>query len=592
MKLFRTYTCGELRLEDVGTQVVLNGWVANYRDHGGVTFIDLYDRWGITQVVFDPVHSEQAHRLSHTLRSQYVIAVSGEVRKRPQGMENPSLPTGEIDVYVLEAELLNASKTPPFDIFHTGSIHPETRLQHRYLDLRSPKLQQYMIFRSNAIQSIRDYLHKQDFIEVETPVLGKSTPEGARDYLVPSRITPGTFFALPQSPQLYKQSLMISGFDRYFQIAKCFRDEDLRADRQPEFTQVDLELSFTDRAGVMSLTEKLLKHLLKQVGRSCTIPFPRIAYQDAILRFGTDAPDVRFGLEIEDVSGLFTDTAFTVFKNALSSGGVVRAINLKGHSSALSRKDLDDLTPLVHSCKGKGIAWIRMTEDGPQSPIIKYFSEDESQSLYRKLHAHPGDVIVFAADTEKIVCRSLSAVRLYLGRKLGLIDDTQLAFTWVEDFPLFEHDETGRTASVHHPFTSPIEADIHMLETDPFAVTSDAYDIVLNGSEIGGGSMRIHNAELQRRVLSILGIDEQTSHDTFGFLLEALQYGAPPHGGIALGVDRIMMLLLGTESIRDVIAFPKTQKAACLMTGAPSLVPREQLDELHIESIAPDINDA
>ncbi len=588
----RTHTCGALGEGDVGKTAVLNGWVANYRDHGGVTFIDLYDRWGMTQVVFDPEHSGAMHRAAHGIRSQYVIAVKGEVRMRPEGMENPSLPTGMIDLYVADYELLNVSKTPPFDVQHAGSIHEETRLKYRYLDLRSPRLQEAMKMRSSAMHVIRNVLWQRDFLEIETPILGRSTPEGARDYLVPSRVHPGKFFALPQSPQLYKQSLMVSGMERYFQIARCFRDEDLRADRQPEFTQLDMELSFVSREEVMEVTERVLAELfqtLKDV--EVALPFPRITYRETMLKYGSDAPDLRFALEIQELSDLFTKTSFGVFKTALRSGGVVRGINLKGFSSVLSRKDLDDLTPFVKSFRGKGVAWIRMTEQGPQSPIIKFFSEEEADLLYERFKAEEGDVLIFAADSEKIVCQCLGALRVHLAGKLGLIDPSQFAFTWVTEFPLFGRDDQNRPAPMHHPFTAPVEEDVERLEEDPFSISSDAYDIVLNGSEIGGGSIRIHDERTQQRVFSLLGIDEEQARDKFGFLLEALAYGAPPHGGIALGLDRIMMILLGTSSIRDVIAFPKTQRASCLMTGAPNMVDQQQLDELYIESFPLDEDD-
>ncbi len=589
MRLYRTHSCGELRSADIGKTVTLNGWAASCRDHGGVTFIDLYDRWGITQIVFDPEHSGEMHQAAHAVRSQYVLAVQGEVRRRPEGMENEAIETGEIDVYVTDFELLNVSATPPFDVLHAGMIHAETRLKHRYLELRSPKLQHAMVKRSRAMQVIRKNLCSRDFLEIETPILGRATPEGARDYLVPSRVNPGKFYALPQSPQLYKQSLMVSGMERYFQIAKCFRDEDLRSDRQPEFTQVDIEMSFTGKEGVMEVTEGLLADLMAEIcGTAVETPFPRISFTDAMLKYGSDSPDMRYGLEISDVTEVFRDTKFGVFKQAAKAGGVIRCINLKGYSADLSRKDLDDLTPLVKPYRGKGIAWIRMTEQGPQSPIIKFFTDEESDHLYRTMDAEAGDVIIFAADSEKIVSQSLGALRAHLARKLGLADSGRYSFVWVTDFPLFEADESGRPSPMHHPFTAPAEQDADILESDPLAASSDAYDIVLNGSEIGGGSIRIHSAEIQQKVFSLLGIDEQEAREKFGFLLDALQYGAPPHGGIALGLDRIMMVLLGTDSIRDVIAFPKTQKASCLMTGAPGHVPQEQLDELHIESFPPD----
>jgi aspartyl-tRNA synthetase len=587
MRLKRTHNCGELREGDVGRHVVLNGWVANYRDHGGVAFIDLYDRWGITQIVFDPEHSSDVHSIAHTLRNQFVIAVAGEVRPRPEGMENPSLPTGAVDVYVADVELLNASKTPPFDVLHAGSVHPETRLKYRYLDLRTPELQQHLLLRSRVSTMVRSYLSEHEFVEIETPILGRSTPEGARDYLVPSRVNPGKFYALPQSPQLYKQALMVSGFDRYFQIAKCFRDEDLRSDRQPEFTQVDLEMSFVTSEDVMEMTEGLFRHMMKEI-KDITIdnPIPHITYDEAMLRYGTDAPDLRFGLEITDITEVFSDTEFTVFRRAVEQGGCVRAINLKGMSSRLSRKDLDDLTPLVKPYRGKGVAWIRMNEDGPQSPIIKFFSQTEQQDLYERMNAETGDVIIFLADEQKIVCSSLAALRNHLGRKLGLIDENRYAFVWVTDFPLFEADEQGRPTPVHHPFTAPRAGELHKLDGDDqmlLSITSDAYDLVLNGSEIGGGSIRIHDEAVQQKIFGILGIDEQQAQEKFGFLLEALRYGAPPHGGLALGLDRVIMLLAGASSIRDVIAFPKTQKATDLMTGAPNDVAEQQLEELSID---------
>ncbi|NQT57571.1 MAG: aspartate--tRNA ligase [Bacteroidetes bacterium] len=587
MRLKRTHTCGELRAANVGETVNLNGWVGSYRDHGGVTFIDLYDRWGLTQIVFDPEHSHEAHKIAHTLRGQYVVAVRGDVKARPEGMANPNLETGEVDVYVIEFELLNSSKTPPFDILHAGSVHAETKLKYRYLDLRSPEMQQRLIFRSKATNMIRNYFINNEFVEIETPILGRATPEGARDYLVPSRVNQGKFYALPQSPQLYKQSLMVSGFDRYFQIARCFRDEDLRAERQPEFTQVDIEMSFVSSEDVIALLEKLFVNLMKELkGIDIKTPMNRITYKDAVLRYGSDAPDMRFGFEISDISDVFQNTEFGVFKGALAKGGCIRAINLKGYSKQLSRKDLDELTPFVKPMRGKGVAWIRMNEDGPQSPIIKFFSNSEAENLYKKMDAETGDVIIFLADSEKIVSQCLAAIRGRFAKKFGLIKKDDFAFAWVVDFPLFEADDEGNPTPTHHPFTSPKPEDIHLLDgskEDLLSITSDAYDIVLNGSEIGGGSIRIHDHIVQEKIFKILGIEEEEAKEKFGFLLDALQYGAPPHGGLALGLDRVIMLLLGTDAIRDVIAFPKTQKATCLMTDAPGTVDEEQLDELALK---------
>lgn len=584
MKLKRTHNCGELRIKNNGADIVLSGWVENYRDHGGVAFIDLHDRWGLTQIVFDPQLAPEAHAVAHTLRSQFVISVEGEVRARPEGMANSNLDTGDVEVYVKSFELLNKSQTPPFDIQHSEDVNAETRLAHRYLDLRGKKLQQNMIFRSKVTGMIRNYFLGHDFVEVETPILTKSTPEGARDYLVPSRVIPGSFYALPQSPQLFKQSLMIAGFDRYFQIARCFRDEDLRADRQPEFTQVDLEMSFVDRDDIMGMLEGLFKGLMKDLFNiELKLPLPRITYDDAMLKYGCDAPDMRFDLEIVECSDIFKESGFGVFKNAVASGGMVRAINLKGAADKLSRKDLDEMTPFIKTFRGKGVAWIKMNADGPQSPIVKFFNEEESKALYETMDAETGDVLIFVADQEKVVCQSLAALRDLMAAKLGLVDEKELNFGWVVDFPLFEKDDKGNPTSVHHPFTAPRPEDEALLDTDVFKVKTNAYDLVLNGSEIGGGSVRIHDDVMQKKIFSLLGISDDEAKEKFGFLLEALKFGAPPHAGLALGLDRIMMLFLGTDSIRDVIAFPKTQKATCLMTDAPGKVASSQLDELGIE---------
>ncbi len=584
MKLQRTHTCGELTAKELTEEVTLNGWVENYRDHGGVAFIDLFDRWGTTQIVFDPQEAPEPHKIAHTLRSQYVIAIRGVVRQRPKGTENPNITTGSIEVYVHDFEMLNVSLTPPFDIQHGGSVNLETRLKYRYLDLRNRDLQRNMIFRSRITNLIRSFLIDREFVEIETPILTRSTPEGARDFLVPSRVNPGKCYALPQSPQLFKQSLMVSGFDRYFQIARCFRDEDLRADRQPEFTQVDVEMSFIERKDIMTVMEELFRFLFKEFfKKELVLPLPQIAYDEAMLKYGTDTPDLRFGLEIKDVSDIFSDTGFTVFKKAVASGGVVRSINLKGASKKLSKKDLDDMTSLVKPFKGKGAAWIRMNEDGPQSPIVKFFSEEESRQLYERMEAETGDVLIFAADTEKIVSDSLGTLRSHFGDMLNLYDRDELNLSWVVDFPLFDRDDQGNPTPSHHPFTAPKPEDMDKLETDIFSVKTNAYDLVLNGNEIGGGSIRIHDRETQYKILDILGIDETLAKEKFGFLLDALQYGAPPHGGLALGLDRVIMLFLGLDTIRDAIAFPKTQKGICLMTNSPNLVEEEQLEELGMQ---------
>jgi len=588
MEIKRNSTCGNLNIKDIGKTVKLSGWVENYRDHGGIIFIDLYDRWGTTQIVFDPAVSGKAnHEAAGSFRSQYVISVTGEVRKRPEGSENSKLLTGFIEVYASELEILNESKTPPFEVYYASVVNEELRLKYRYLDLKNPKLQQAMTFRSDLLNTIRNYFYENDFVEIETPILTKSTPEGARDYLVPSRVNPGNFFALPQSPQLFKQMLMTAGYDKYIQVARCFRDEDLRADRQPEFTQIDLEMSFIDREDVISVTEGLFKEIYeKRLKKDLALPLPRITYDDAMLKYGCDAPDMRFGLEIVELSDIFQKTGLAVFKGALASGGLVRGINLKGLSSQLTRKDLDDMTDFVKPLRGKGVAWIRMNEDGPQSPIIKFFTEEESSALYKRMNAETGDVLIFLADKEKIVCNCLSELRKFFAKKCSLYNEKDFSLFWVIDFPMFGVNDKGKPEVLHHPFTSPKPEDMEKLDGDIYSIKTNAYDIVLNGHEVGGGSIRIHNSDIQRKIFKIIGIDKENAEKQFGYLLEALDFGTPPHGGLALGLDRLVMLLLGLDSIRDVIAFPKTQKAICMLTNAPSEVSSDQLEELFIETVS------
>jgi aspartyl-tRNA synthetase len=579
----RTHHCCELGAEDVGKEVVLMGWVQRRRDHGGVIFIDLRDREGITQVVFNPEIHGQEHAKAHGLRSEYVIGVRGQVAPRPEGMVNPNLPTGAIEVMVTELRIFNPSITPPFMIEEGAEVSETLRLKHRHLDLRRPHLRRSMILRHKASVAVRHYLNEQGFLDLETPFLTRSTPEGARDYLVPSRVNPGQFYALPQSPQLFKQLLMVAGFERYYQIVRCFRDEDLRADRQPEFTQIDMELSFVGEEDIMAISEGLMAHLFEQVlGRKPETPFARLTYADAVDRYGLDKPDTRFGLELKDVTDLVADTGFKVFAGVAQKGGMVKALNAKGCID-FSRKEIDDLTAFVSVYKAKGLAWIKVREDGWQSPIAKFFTDAEKAALAERIDMAPGDLIFFVADQSKVTNDALGNLRNHLGQKLGLIDANVFNFVWVTHFPMFEYDENEkRYQALHHPFTAPLEEDYHLLESDPAAMRSRAYDIVLNGFEIGGGSIRIHDTDLQARVFKALGMAPDDYENKFGFLLEALKTGAPPHGGIAFGFDRLVMLLCGETSIRDVIAFPKTQKAACLLTSAPSEAGKAQLDELSL----------
>ncbi len=559
------------------------GWVQRRRDHGGVIFIDLRDRQGITQVVFNPEVDLALHEKAHGLRNEYVIGIRGRVDARPDGMVNPNLPTGEIEVMASELRIFNAAETPPFMIEDRIEVSENIRLTHRHIDLRRPSLQRNIITRHRASAVVRNYLNDKGFLDLETPILTRSTPEGARDYLVPSRVNPGQFYALPQSPQIFKQLFMISGFDRYYQIVRCFRDEDLRADRQPEFTQIDMEMSFVGEEDIMAVSEGMIRVLFKEIlGMDLETPFPRLTYQEAVSRFGLDKPDIRFGLELTDISDIVADAGFKVFSSVVKSGGVVKAINVKGGVD-FTRKELDDLTDFVAVYRAKGMAWIKVKEDGWQSPIAKFFTDAEKEAMTERLGMAPGDLILFGADDARIVNDSLGNLRNHLGRKLGLIDDDTFAFTWVTDFPMLEYDETEkRYQALHHPFTAPFEDDYDKLESDPTAVRSRAYDLVLNGFEIGGGSIRVHQVDLQRRIFKALGMAPAEYEEKFGFLLSALESGAPPHGGIAFGLDRILSMLCGTESIRDVIAFPKTQRAGCLLTNAPAEAAPAQLDELHL----------
>ena len=582
----RTHYCGEVSLAEAGKEVVLMGWVHRRRDHGGVIFVDLRDRTGLVQVVFNPEVSSEAHREAHRIRSEYVLACRGLVRKRPEGMENPNMKTGDLEVMVEELAILNEAKTPPFMIEGGTEVAENVRLRYRYLDLRRPELQRNLFLRSRAAAATREYFHREGFIEVETPFLTKSTPEGARDYLVPSRINPGTFYALPQSPQIFKQLLMVAGFDRYYQIVKCFRDEDLRADRQPEFTQVDIEMSFIDEDDIIRTMEGYMAHLFSAcLGVELKTPFPRLPYREALARYGKDNPDTRFGMEMVDVTDLFRETAFQLFRETVEGGGIIKAMRIED-DRRLSRKDLDGLRDYVSEYGAKGLAWARIQKEGWTSPIAKFLNEGETKGVEEKTAAREGDLIVFVADIPAVVHESLGNLRLHVARKLDLIRKDDFAFTWITEFPLFEFSETEkRFVSTHHPFTSPYYEDLPYLETDPGRVRARAYDLVLNGSEIGGGSIRIHDRKVQARIFDALGLSQEETRVKFGFLLDALEYGTPPHGGIAFGFDRLVMLMTGADSIRDVIAFPKTQKAACLLTDAPSRVSVEQLLELSLKIV-------
>jgi aspartyl-tRNA synthetase len=570
-------------VKDIGKEVVLMGWVLRRRDHGGVIFVDLRDREGLTQVVFNPTVDPAVHEKAHVIRNEFVLAVRGKVDPRPDGMVNPNLRTGEIEVLVTELKILNIAKTPPFLIEDDIDVSENIKLKFRHLDLRRPSMQRNLMLRHEAAASVRKYLNSRGFLDIETPVLTRSTPEGARDYLVPSRVNPGQFYALPQSPQIFKQLFMISGFDRYYQIVRCFRDEDLRADRQPEFTQIDIEMSFVGEEDIMETTEQMMATLFKDVlGMDLTPPFSCLSYDEAVGRFGLDKPDTRFDLELKDVSDIVTGSGFKVFSQVVKKGGIVKALNAKGCID-FSRKEIDDLTDFVAVYRAKGMAWIKVRENEWQSPIVKFFTDEEKKALAERIEMEPGDLVFFVADQPKVVNESLGNLRNHLGKRLNLIDKSQFKFLWVTRFPMFEFDQTeNRYQALHHPFTSPLEEDYGNLNDDPAAVRSRAYDLVLNGFEIGGGSIRIHQSDIQQKVFETLEMDRETYEAKFGHLLSALESGAPPHGGIALGFDRLVMLLCGESSIRDVIAFPKTQKAACLMTGAPSEAGKEQLEELNL----------
>ena len=579
----RTNTCGEMGKKHIGKKASLSGWCHSRRDHGGVIFIDLRDRYGMTQIVFEPEQKE-IFSVAEKLRREDVIAAEGKVRARPKGMSNPNMATGEIEVLVEKLEILNRAETPPIEIDDRMEINEDMRLKYRYLDLRRPKMQHHLAVRHKTAKAVREYFDQQGFLEIETPMLGKSTPEGARDYLVPSRVNPGRFYALPQSPQLFKQLLMVSGCDKYFQIVKCFRDEDLRADRQPEFTQIDVEQSFIDEEDIYLLIEGLIKKIWKDVlGITLKTPFPRLLYAEAMDNYGIDKPDLRFGLELVDVSDIVADSKFEIFKKAVNEGGMVKCLNAKGCGN-FSRKDIEELTRLAAVHGAKGLAWIKVTDNGMESSIVKFFDAPLQKRLAQKTEAKKDDLLLFVADVKHaVVNAALANLRLELGKRLKLMDPAKYVFTWIVDFPLVEFDETEqRYMALHHPFTSPKDEDLALLDKDPSKVRAKAYDITLNGVELGGGSIRIHRSDTQQKIFSILGLSREEAQQKFGFLLEAFKYGAPPHGGLALGMDRLVAILTGNESIREVIAFPKTKAAESLMENAPSEVNEAQLKELHL----------
>lgn len=582
-KWLRTDYCGEITEKYIGKEVIVNGWVKTVRDHGGVIFVDLRDIRGVVQIVFSPDVSKELHEKAGEIRDEYVLAVKGIVKKRPEESINPNIKTGNVEIWATNFEILNTSETSPIPFDNPKIVSEDKRLKYRYLDLRSEMMKQNLIKRHQITQTVRDYLNRNNFLEIETPMLIKSTPEGARDFIVPSRLNKGKFYALPQSPQIFKQILMVSGFDRYYQIARCFRDEDLRADRQPEFTQIDLEMSFVDMKTVMSVVEGMIKEVLAKVyDINFDKPFPVLSYEEAMNRFGSDKPDLRFSMEIVDITDIASNTEFKVFKEAINDGGVIKCI-LVENGDEISRSEIDSLREWVTEFGAKGVAWFRVRNGDLESNLTKFFSENVRKEIINRVKAKEGGLLLIVADKWQIATTTLGQIRLRMANKLELINKNELKFCWVVNFPLFEwNDEEKRLDPLHHPFTAPVYEDIHLLDTDPLKVRAQSYDIILNGTEIGGGSIRIHNQDLQRKIFKLIGLTEEDANEKFGFLLEAFKYGAPPHGGLAIGLDRFVAILQGMDSIRDVIPFPKTQKALCLLSGAPSYVEKKQLDELGI----------
>jgi len=580
----RTAYCGDITESYIGEKITIKGWVQKRRDLGGLIFIDLRDREGIVQVVFNPDLSGEALALAEKIRNEYVLSVTGTVVARGEGTVNPNLKTGKVEIHVEEVQIINEAKTPPFMIDDQMEVSDDVRLKYRYVDLRRPAMMETLRMRHNVTTSFRTFLNENGFLDVETPILTKSTPEGARDYLVPSRVHQGEFYALPQSPQIFKQLLMVSGFDRYYQIARCFRDEDLRADRQPEFTQIDMEMSFMDTEQIISLVEDMMKKLMNDVkDLNVQLPFQRMTYDDAMSRYGSDKPDTRFGMELIDVSEIVKESGFKVFAGAVASGGQVKLINVKGGASQYSRKDIDGLTEFVARFGAKGLAWLKVEEEGLKGPISKFVTEEDAAQISASANAEAGDLLLFVADKKSVVADALGALRLKLGKELKLIDETKFNFLWVTDWPLLEFDEgENRYYAAHHPFTMPVREDLERFETDPSSVRAEAYDLVLNGYELGGGSLRIYERDIQEKMFKVLGFSKEEAEKQFGFLLEAFEYGTPPHGGIALGLDRLVMLLAGRTNLRDTIAFPKTASASCVLTDAPGEVSEAQLKELSL----------